>query len=634
MTNKQSPKVQSLFISFYYATLFFGDVASNLQTQLAQVGLYFVGYALSLILIEKRFTTNDFLLKQAVVDPTIKEKILVSGEEIETEEEADVEENRFFRIIEQKNMINKKLFLILYAVFFYLAVKVADGNFQIISILPFLTAIMIVFSATIGHLLIALFFNAIYFTMIVKETPLIFVVIYLVLFLLSLITFTMTSNQINVGKTHKQMFLRNLIGSLIPLVFIVFIVNYFISRPIDTFSFKKAQELNQKAGRIAERSKTIAKSAANKLKSSLPIDTSKPDGNVESLSTDLSKLMKKSAGRPIPKIPESLPQLELEIKENKYLNNNKTLKDTKDLLDKIEQSTELSEADLDKLKNQLANLKTDLSALPTVNESSLNTPQTENGNKSVESKKLKDIISNMEKELKTIKDNPELTKVALKNIKNSIDSAKDTTKEAPTKNTATDTKLDPPVRSTDSSNPTTVNEMAQSKPLNTTPIKKPTPPLIDEKLLKFIFNILSSIIFIGGILFILNFINKFFKKTEYKDLETIIDNEEEEAVIKNELNSLKKMKLSPKEEVMLYYEVVYKILKLYHFPDHEAPPPMEVYDQVKAKHISIQKQLFNVTETFCQSFYGNHPVSKEHLVNFRKSLLPILINFGFKKKLF
>lgn len=637
MVTKKSDKLHSLFISFFYATLFFGDVSSGLQTQFSQVGLYFIGYALSLFLIEKRFNTTDYLLKRTTIDGSIKDKIIVSGEEIETEEEADVEENRFFRIIEQKNMINKKLFLVLYAVLFYFAVKASNGNFEVVSILPFFTAIMIIFSATIGHLLIALFFNALYFTMHVKETPHLFIVIYLVLFLLSLITFTMTSTHKEAKTPNKQIFLRNLLGGLIPLLSIVFVVNYFVSKPLDIFSYNKARELNHKAGKVAEKSKELAQNAAKKLKLSIPSSLSDSNNDNESMNAALANQLSKSKSLSMPKVPiQSIPKMDIEFNphsnEKKSLQNNKTIIDTKDLLEKMGQSAELNEKDIEKLKDQLKNLKSDLSTLQNLDiKESGNESHSKNSEKNkAESKHLEAVIAVMEKELKSIQEQPGLKGSALKNIKDAIEAQAETPSSSTSPSTSESSKID--------SKNFAATELGQNnqkmQQAHTIKPKKPTPPLMDEKLLKFIFNIFTALVIIGVILFVLNFINKFFKKTEYKDLETIIDNKEEEALLKSELNSLKKMKLGPKEEIMLYYEVIYKILKLYHFPDHEAPPPMEAYKQVKDKHLSIQKQLFNVTEIFCRSFYGNHPVTKEHLVSFRKSLLPVLINFGFKKKLF
>jgi peptidoglycan hydrolase CwlO-like protein len=611
LSKVKKENLNNLFITVFFATLLYGDVAAQLQTVPLQIIYYFLGYFLALALVDKRLKTADYLSEQKVLDNSSKDKINVSGIVIETELEADTEENRFFRIIEQKSMINRQLFLLLYVVLLFFTYKAAPEDFHAYSLLPFVTAIFIALSATIGHLLIALFFNALYFTLNAKEISTFFIVTYIIFFLLTLIVFSLAfKEKLKPSAINYSTLMRNLLSGLVPLLFFITSIHYFTKKPLDLFSFNKINKLNHRAGELVSKAPSFNMKMPPVPESLKHMELSLDLNNLPKNIPNLAQANRQGkSGQAMPQVDiGQLPSMNLKIK-----NFSQKTEEAKQLVNQLEQSSTTSPADIEKLRSHIQNLKLELPLTEGAND---NTPV---GNDKISNEDFKKLIASMEGGVDKIQANPQGKKDAIKGMQNDLDKI----------SKSLEARMPMPA-----GKPSEIAASNNVKSEKIAPTPKKPKPLINENLLKELLKMLKSLAIACMVFGALAFLNKFFKKTDYRDLKRVKTDPEAELILKNELNELKKLKLSPRDEIILYYELIYKIIKFYHFPDHEAPPPTETYQQVVHKHLSIQKQLYAVDEIFSRSFYGNHPVTNEQLATFRKSIPAILIRFGLKKKLF
>lgn len=585
-----------------------GDIMSGIHTQPLQIAFYFIGYALAFAFIEKRSKESDFLIERNTVDKNAKDKINVSGILVETELEADNEENRFLRIVEHKNIINRNLFLLLYAVLAFFIIRANTESIHLLSLLPLVTAICIVFSATAGHLLIALFFNALYFIINSKDVNPLAILLYVLLFILTFVAYSLVYNEnVKTAVLEKNVFIRNFISSIVPLVFILMTVNYFINKTPDIFNFKKVNQINHKAGAALERVNDISRDYMDKM----PDLFKNTEMKFKGLAEKLPSLANNNANTQLPMSKldvKNLPDINVKFSD-KSLNSNsdgeKAIQETQNLVDKLDQSQSLSAEQMNQLITHLNKLKLEFPEDNSTNKKA---------NTDVEISKL---ISEMQSEVKKMQNDPAQKEKSFASIKNSLKDISQSQRSSSGKVVKDSAAIN-----------TSGSEIAKLTP------PQKSSPLINEAFLKNLIKIIKTLLFVAAFIGLLGFLNKFFKKTNYEELEHVTLEPEDELLLKNELKKLNTLKLSPKEEILLYYELVYKIIKLHHFPDTEAPPPTETYHQVVKKHLTIQKQLSNVTEIFCRSFYGSHLITKQELVSFRKSMPAILEKFGLKKRLF
>ncbi len=93
-----------------------------------------------------------------------------------------------------------------------------------------------------------------------------------------------------------------------------------------------------------------------------------------------------------------------------------------------------------------------------------------------------------------------------------------------------------------------------------------------------------------------------------------------------ELAAIKKMKLSPREEVIHTYNVFHDGLKTLIFTS-ETPPSCIVYEGIKVAEPELAKPAFTVTETFARTFYGDKEVTLPELKSFRSEITKIFSFF-------
>lgn len=122
--------------------------------------------------------------------------------------------------------------------------------------------------------------------------------------------------------------------------------------------------------------------------------------------------------------------------------------------------------------------------------------------------------------------------------------------------------------------------------------------------------------------FILVLLNYLLRKKGIKKIEGADPQVMEE--LKEEWKKLKKLKLSPREEVIHYYNLFHQSLQQIHYVEHEAPPSCIIYEDMKEFHPVLEKSTLVMTEVFAQCYYGEKNVTPDALKLFRKAVGNIL----------
>ena len=118
----------------------------------------------------------------------------------------------------------------------------------------------------------------------------------------------------------------------------------------------------------------------------------------------------------------------------------------------------------------------------------------------------------------------------------------------------------------------------------------------------------------------------FMKKKGVKEIKLIDPADLEEMIA--EWKKLKKLKLSPREEVIYYYNLFHDVLQKVHYPTHETPPSCIVYEDMQDFNPKLDKATFDVTEVYTKCFYGNKEVTMPTLKIYRKGIHTIMNVYG------
>lgn len=105
------------------------------------------------------------------------------------------------------------------------------------------------------------------------------------------------------------------------------------------------------------------------------------------------------------------------------------------------------------------------------------------------------------------------------------------------------------------------------------------------------------------------------KKKNVKDLK----DEKILKQIKRDYNRLKRLKLTPEEEVIHKYNFLKDSLKKIYFEDDEVPPPYITHEFISGLKPRLHKVSLIINEVFTHCFYNDRSVSKKDLSLFRKS---------------
>jgi len=92
----------------------------------------------------------------------------------------------------------------------------------------------------------------------------------------------------------------------------------------------------------------------------------------------------------------------------------------------------------------------------------------------------------------------------------------------------------------------------------------------------------------------------------------------------NELKKLRSLKLSPREEVIKSYNLWREKIQAVHFEGSEVPPPMNLASYFYSNRKKMHYSLNNISQTFCDCYYGGLNTSEKELLSFRKNIQEIL----------
>ncbi len=96
------------------------------------------------------------------------------------------------------------------------------------------------------------------------------------------------------------------------------------------------------------------------------------------------------------------------------------------------------------------------------------------------------------------------------------------------------------------------------------------------------------------------------------------------------LRKLRALRLSPRDEVIHFYNLLHDLLQKVHYLPKETPPSCIVNADLPDIHPKLARATFVVTETFARCFYGGEDVSPRDLSAFRKALRSLLVVYGLR----
>lgn len=678
------------FKFFFIATLVLSDFFCTGREETINLLLYAVSYLLSFTILEKFAKQNDFYppLSAELAD-FFKDTIKFGESEIEASNNTDSEENRFFKIIDPSKMTNRKIFSILLILLIAFVVHKLGLNFTLKTSGVFFYILLINSSATIGHLLLALYLSAFYvvITGVGQEnlsTKIIPGVLYLFFFTTTLHFFHLTSLQSFLSNFpelvksiwKKEKIISNILKSCMGLILCFILANTILPKSRQLFHLDKilSKVLGQssKSLQIPSPPTHQKEQLINALKNlSLNIETFAQQGSHETLNEETRKL-KNETNQLIKQIHESNTPTEESLKEaQRDLENlgerfNQQI-DQGELLDKksykgrsenIENLENLSKGlnnisrdgnapnfdknGLDNLVNQLDQLGQSAEKVPR----DLEAISKEVFEKSKE--RSSEFVQAIDNKMNTLLDENNHLKTMIRsqkekllNIKNSSPPESAVLKEELKESNQTLSKKLEEFKG----NVRNFNEWAQKQTMeeNRKNIKFEIPKIVsskdDNKQQKVITPIqtnkiqqLEKFIRFTGLAFlfltVLYFIKKFFKKTKIEKISKIELSDGEKRELKDSLSDLKRNKLSPKEEIIQYYIIIQKTIKSLYYKEVEPPPPLELYHQFSPKHVNLAEPFQNITEILCDTVYGDKKITKESLKIYRKSVFPLLKFFG------
>lgn len=158
----------------------------------------------------------------------------------------------------------------------------------------------------------------------------------------------------------------------------------------------------------------------------------------------------------------------------------------------------------------------------------------------------------------------------------------------------------------------------------------PRAPLIAPKLLNKLFSFLKFVGWVLGVFFVILVLRKLFKK---------IDPEKEEAEKEekwkwneiqdclDELEFLKRKKLSAREEIIAYYQLFLKMMSITQIPRPDFLPAESYSKKLEARFPNLKDSLRLTSKCFSRAFYSLLHVSDEDLESFR-SHIPLLLKLS------
>lgn len=585
-----------IFISLTI-TLLLGTILS--LRSLEMLIYYAVYYTLCFIALKSFKYGNDFFLSfDKERTGYIPGKIKLAGQEITSNVEEDKQEDRFLNVFETYRVVKRKVLswvLFLGGIWFF---YYKNGmELSVNSLVPVLSCFFIVNSFFVGHLLVAILLNAVLVAFnYTPELPVISYLLYTFSFLISLYLISKTLEE----KLSDEIVKKKVITvSILSLLFLVLCIGFKTILP-DEFKFEEKPALSKEhAAKLQE--------YLNKSRVDLgDIHSKLPGLNRETL---------------IPRIDLNAKQIEeltlkLQQKELTEAEKEKLLSDMKALMENMKNlktdfnrslGAQSGQALSQLEKDSFAKLKDDLelSDEEKNNLASYLNKTSEQLNSMPPSAQKESIANEMDKIQKSMMEKT-FTSKEQTDITESLD------KIAATQKSLQETSQEEAVRAANiAPEPDQKKQQEMLEPL----IKKEEP----EKKWFEKFKRILTIIALGLVLIYLHHLlkKKGITKIEASDPEALKE-------MQDEWKKIRKLNLSPREEVIFHYNLFHESLQKIHYSDHEAPPSCRIYDDMKELNPDLEKPTFIITEVFAQCFYGNQEVNHDSLKLFRKALTKIL----------
>ncbi|MBS1963541.1 MAG: hypothetical protein JST04_15100 [Bdellovibrionales bacterium] len=171
-----------------------------------------------------------------------------------------------------------------------------------------------------------------------------------------------------------------------------------------------------------------------------------------------------------------------------------------------------------------------------------------------------------------------------------------------------------------------VSAPAKSEPRKTvTPVPPPEPPpepppLISEAALKRLFRLLKFLAYLGSVIAAALFVKKLLARKNPEELATETRRKAtptERARLLAEVRRIERAKLSEAEEVVARYRVFLELMACLNFPKPESYPPHEFADFLRREFPKMDFPFSVVTEGFCDVYYGEWKLGSTRLGEFK-----------------
>lgn len=580
-----------IFFLTLASTLLVGTLLSFKTTSM---GIYYIGYYGLCFFILKSFDYGPsfFMSFQTNAPQRPEPKLIVAGEEVSPNTLENEQEDRFLNFFDHGRLLKRRIItwiLFLSGIwFFYYHHRI---EVSAASIIPLVSCFLIIHSFYVGHLLLALMLNALMVGYSFDpEVPFVFYLLYGFIFTLSLYL-TASEAPVNRKKLLSLGVMSLLFISLVVgLVYAIPKENPFTNTPPETSIQNKKelrQHLRQQKLDLQKYASVISQmSELGNLAPELPELNLKLDANAQSIAQMEQLLMQDHLSN------EEKAHLIQEL--NRLMSDQKFLSQqlenmSKSKFGKVEMS-QLEKEGLKKLDEVQA--VTGGRALTDEERNNLNSYANkiqEQMKKAGNDPKIKEMAENGLKELDTLMQKETLGPQEMEQLKGAL-------KEVNAANEASAKKFDIP------------------KPL-------PMKPVVEEEKTPW-FGILKKLLPMGILVLVFFLMNYFLKKKGIKKID-VADPEILEG-LKKDWQALRRRKLSPREEVILYYNLFHESLQKIHYASHETPPSCIVYEDMKELNPELEKSTLVITEVFAQCLYGDKKVTTEALKMYRQGLNKVL----------
>ncbi|HUP56264.1 MAG TPA: DUF4129 domain-containing protein, partial [Bdellovibrionota bacterium] len=103
---------------------------------------------------------------------------------------------------------------------------------------------------------------------------------------------------------------------------------------------------------------------------------------------------------------------------------------------------------------------------------------------------------------------------------------------------------------------------------------------------------------------------------------------EQRAEILHALREITRRKLSPREEIIARYDLFCRIMEMARTPREPSLPPTDFHRRIGYLHPKIEGGSKRITESFCDTFYGELDVAEERLRDCRSAVKDVFHHFA------